>query len=128
MKLLNENNISFAIKGNKDLLDNDEIKSILTLIYYVISEDEDHHIMNSWEKKWLNLKAFTDIDFKMKLCNLSDETKKILFNVQEQYENDIVAAEKDVSLEVKVKKVELEVLVGYLLNIIKLNLKMVRKY
>ena len=51
MNLLNENNIPYAIKGNKDLLDKDEIKSILTLIYYVISEDKDHHIMNSWEKK-----------------------------------------------------------------------------
>ena len=48
MNLLNENNIPYAIKGNKDLLDKDEIKSILTLIYYVISEDKDHHIMNSW--------------------------------------------------------------------------------
>ena len=104
MNLLNENNIPYAIKGNKDLLDKDEIKSILTLIYYVISEDKDHHIMNSWEKKWLNLKAFTDTDFKMKLCNLSDETKEILFNIQEQYENDVVAAEKDVSIEVTGKK------------------------
>ena len=34
MNLLNENNIPYAIKGNKDLLDKDEIKSILTLIYY----------------------------------------------------------------------------------------------
>ncbi|WP_400198588.1 UvrD-helicase domain-containing protein [Methanobrevibacter smithii] len=104
MNLLNENNIPYAIKGNKDLLDKDEIKSILTLIYYVISEDKDHHIMNSWEKKWLNLKAFTGTDFKMKLCNLSDETKEILFNIQEQYENDVVAAEKDVSIEVTGKK------------------------
>lgn len=104
MNLLNENNIPYAIKGNKDLLDKDEIKSILTLIYYVISEDKDHHIMNSWEKKWLNLRAFTGTDFKMKLCNLSDETKEILFNIQEQYENDVVAAEKDVSIEVTGKK------------------------
>ncbi len=54
--------------------------------------------------------------------------KKFFFNIQEQYENDVVAAEKDVSIEVTGKKSRVRSFGGvFKKNIINLNLKMVKK-
>ena len=102
---LKENDIPYQVKGRNDLLERDEIKSILTLIYYIIQDDDEHNpIFNGWELDWLNLKAFTDENFKQTLVNLSDETKDILNSVQDKFEADVIATEKDVWFEMTGKK------------------------
>lgn len=95
IKLLNEKNIPFQVKGRSDLLLRDEIKSILTLLYHIIrNEDENNHVFNSWERDWLTLKAFTGAKFNQVLVNLSDETKEILNNVQDRFEREVIDTEK----------------------------------
>lgn len=112
---LNENNIPYQVKGRSDLLDKDEIKSILTLIYYIIQNDDEHSpIFNGWERDWLTLKAFTDDSFKQTLVNLSDETKEILNSVQDQFEIDAIACEKDVYYEMTGKKSRVSTFPGVL--------------
>jgi DNA helicase-2/ATP-dependent DNA helicase PcrA len=76
-----------------DLIEQDEIKSVLTLFYHLVSDDDPHkHIFNRWEKDWLNLKAYAD----QILFELSDETKDILYKLQDDFEAEIVAKENEV--------------------------------
>ena len=94
---LKENNIPYQVKGRSDLLEIDEIKSILTLLYYIIQDDDEHSpIFNGWELDWLNLKAFTGENFNQTLVNLSDETKDILNSVHDNFEAEVIATEKEV--------------------------------
>lgn len=112
---LKENDIPYQVKGRSDLLNRDEIKSILTLIYQVIQDDDEHSpIFNGWELDWLNLKAFTDENFKQTLVNLSQETKDILNSVQDKFEADVIATEKDVYLEKMDKKSRVSTFSGVL--------------
>lgn len=94
IKEFKENNIPYQIKGFDDLEEQDEIKSILTLIYYLIESEEGRPFLGTWNKDWLNLKAFTDDKFNQVFVNLSDETKEILFNLQEKYESEALAIDK----------------------------------
>ncbi|MGN0177189.1 MAG: ATP-dependent DNA helicase [Methanobrevibacter sp.] len=91
---LKKRNIPYQVKGRKDLLERDEIKSILTLFFYIIKNNESNHIFNSWQKDWLNLKAFTGANFNQILVNLSDETKNILNCLQDKFEQDVIEMEK----------------------------------
>ena len=105
LEKLEENNIPYQVKGRSDLLERPEIKSILTLIYYIIQNDDEHSpIFNGWERDWLTLKAFTGEKFKQTLVNLSDETKEILNAVQDNFEEEAIAIEKEVWKEFKGKR------------------------
>ena len=78
-----------------DLIEQPEIKSVLTLFYHLVSDDNPHkHIFNRWERKWLNLKAYAD----QILFELSDETKDILYNLQDEFESEIVKKENEIWL------------------------------
>lgn len=93
--LLEDDNIPYQIKGRNDLLEKDEIKSVLTLLFHLVQDDDPHsHIMNSWQKDWLNLRAYTGEEFNQILFNLSDDTKRILNNIQSKFEQDIMDVEK----------------------------------
>lgn len=87
-----ENNIPFQVKGRNDLLNNDEIKSVLTILYHLAQEDNVHSpVFTGWERDWLNLKAYTGENFNQCLFDLSDETKKILNDVQDEFEENAVS-------------------------------------
>ena len=94
LEKLEENNIDVEIKTN-DLLDKDEIKSVLTLFYHLVSDDDPHKIFfNSWERDWLNLRAYAD----QILFKLSDETKEILYDLQSKFEEEVVKTENQIWL------------------------------
>ena len=89
LEKLEENDIDVEINTN-DLLEKDEIKSVLTLFYHLVSDDNPHKtFFNRWEKDWLNLRAYAD----QILFKLSDETKKILYDLQDNFEDEVVKAE-----------------------------------
>ena len=72
-----------------------EIKSILTLFYHLVSDDDPHkYFFNSWETDWLNLRAYAD----QVLFELSDETKDILYRLQDEFEDEVVKTENEVWL------------------------------
>ena len=94
LEKLEENDIDVEINTN-DLLEKDEIKSVLTLFYHLVSDDNPHKtFFNRWEKDWLNLKAYAD----QILFKLSDETKKILYDLQDNFEDEVVNAENSIWL------------------------------
>ncbi|MDO5859856.1 ATP-dependent DNA helicase [Methanobrevibacter sp.] len=93
---LDINGINYQMSGLSDLIEKDEIKSVLTLFFHLVSDDDPHkHFFNRWERDWLNLKAYAD----QILFNLSDKTKEILYNLQNKFEAEIVQTENEVWLE-----------------------------
>ena len=112
---LEEAKIPYQVKGRSDLLERAEVKSILTLINHIIyDEDTKGHIFTSWEKDWLNLKAFTGKNFPQVLVNLSDETKEILNNKQDEFEQEVIDTEKVVYKEITGKTSRVKVFSGVL--------------
>lgn len=99
-----KNDISYHILGTEDLIESDEVKSILTLFYYIARKLDHFYGMSNLEKEWLNLRAFCGIDFIPKFRKLSVETKRYLMELQENFENDVLKTEKEVYFELTGKK------------------------
>lgn len=99
-----KNDISYHISGTEDLIESDEVKSILTLFYYIARKIDHSYGMSNLEKEWLNLRAFCGIDFIPKFRKLSVETKRYLMELQENFENDVLKTEKEVYFELTGKK------------------------
>lgn len=99
-----KNDISYHISGTEDLIESDEVKSILTLFYYIARKLDHSYGMSNLEKEWLNLRAFCGIDFIPKFKKLSVETKRYLMELQENFENDVLKTEKEVYFELTGKK------------------------
>lgn len=99
-----KNDISYHISGTEDLIESDEVKSILTLFYYIARKLDHSYGMSNLEKEWLNLRAFCGIDFIPKFRKLAVETKRYLMKLQENFENDVLKTEKEVYFELTGKK------------------------
>lgn len=99
-----KNDISYHISGTEDLVESEEVKSILTLFYYITRKLDHSYGMSNLEKEWLNLRAFCGIDFIPKFRKLSVETKRYLMELQENFENDVLKTEKEVYFELTGKK------------------------
>ena len=96
IRLLDKNNIPFSVEGRNDLLYNDEVKSILTLLFHLVRNNDPHYpVTLKWEE-WLNLKAYTGEIFEQKLFNLSDETKSILNNIQDEFEQLVIDTRNEI--------------------------------
>lgn len=113
IELLNEHNkthsesekIPYKIRGLSNILERDEVKSILTLMYHLVQDEDPHnHIMDKWTSDWLNLKAYTGANFNQVLFDLSDDTKKILNDLQDEFEQNVIDTEKEVYEEFTGKK------------------------
>ena len=99
-----KNDISYHISGTEDVIESDEVKSILTLFYYIARKLDHSYGMSNLEKEWLNLRAFCGIDFIPKFRKLAVETKRYLMELQENFENDVLKTEKEVYFELTGKK------------------------
>ena len=90
-----ENNIPYSIKGQSDLANKEEIKSIITLLWY-ITRRVGSNILSNDELKWLNFKAFCGVDFNPTFWNLSDNTKKYLLELQTNFDETLLATENEI--------------------------------
>ena len=107
INLLDEHNlenpddkIPYEIRGLSNLINRDEVKSILTLMYHLVQDENPHnHIMDKWTSDWLNLKAYTGANFNQVLFDLSEDTKNILNKLQDDFEQRILDLEKEVYFE-----------------------------
>ena len=90
-KLLEENGIKYQVRGSGDLKDNEELKYVLTLMYYLIQDEDPYSTFVPGDSaKWLNLKTLTGANDDNKvLFELSDDTKEILNKLQEDYEDEV---------------------------------------
>ena len=92
--------IKFNIKGQSDLEDQDEIKSILTMLWYITRNTYKGYIPNKYaELEDLNLKAFCGEYFEPKFWSLSSKTKQYLCELQDSFYQSIVDARKEVRKE-----------------------------
>jgi len=95
--LFDENDISYQVRGLADLIDQDEIKSVLTLMHHLVYvDDPDSTFVPVLAADWLDLKAYTGENFNQVLFDLSDETKEILNRVQDDFEALVVRTENEV--------------------------------
>lgn len=92
-KLLDENNIKYQLKGIGDLANNEELRYILTLMYYLIQDENPEppysDFVPSDAGEWLNFKTLTGANENNVLFELSDDTKEILNKEQEKFEDAI---------------------------------------
>ena len=93
VKSLEELEIPYQIKGLNNLKDADEIKSLLTLLHYLVQDDKPSSF------KRVNLKEFTDSQFNQLFVDFSDETKEALEELQDNYENCAREIEKELRKE-----------------------------
>lgn len=104
IKLCIDNDVPYHVRGVPDLFDRPEVRSILTLIYHLIQDEDPHnHKFHWWELEWLNLKAYTGENFNQVLFDLSDETKGILNRLQDEFERKVIEEEKKAYLVVRGK-------------------------
>lgn len=99
------NDIPYHIRGIPNFFNSGEIKSIVNLLFYLVQDENPHnHHYNSWNIKWLNLRAFAGMDFPQKLFKLSENTKKILNDLQDKFEEDVFNAEKEAYFKITGKR------------------------
>ena len=100
IELLEKNNINYNIRGADDLKDNDELKYVLTLMYHLIREDDPYYTVVPGDvATWLNLKTLTGANDNKVLFELSDDTKKILNDLQDKFEKEVIEMDKIVCRE-----------------------------
>ncbi|MBR4447918.1 ATP-dependent DNA helicase, partial [Methanobrevibacter sp.] len=95
IELLYENNIDFTIRGQADLKDRDEVKSIIILLWYLTRRVDNAYISSADELKDLNLKGFCGETFEPSFWCLEDETKQYLTNLQESYQDELLKVENE---------------------------------
>lgn len=96
--------IPYDIVGNEDLLEQAEVKVLLLMIHYLIESDDKPYIMNRWSGKgadWLNIYGFASKDFDLnQYFGFSEKTRDILRKLEDDYRDNIIAAEKEVSKDI----------------------------
>lgn len=86
---LENENIPYYLKDKKDLADQDEIKAILTLYWYILPYNKNRFIPGN--EDYLNLYGFTDEKYKSsKIFRLSKETMDVLANIQRNYDKNLL--------------------------------------
>ncbi len=93
----NAGGIGFSIKGQSDLSEQAEVKSIMTLLWYIARNTDVGHIPSKDELKELNLKAFCGEYFETSLFSLDDSTKEYLSNLQDSYYEDVLDKEYEIA-------------------------------
>ena len=89
IKPLEAAGIDYYLKENNDYLDQDEVKAMLLLFWYLMPYDKFH--LNHLGDTFLNLGGFKDTDeFKSNhIFRLSQETQDLLYNIENKYQNDL---------------------------------------
>ena len=85
VELFKNNNINFSIKGQSDLSEQNEVKSLITLMWYIARRTDIGYVPSSDELKELNLKAFCGEYFDTSFFSLDDSTKAYLCKLQDDY-------------------------------------------
>lgn len=108
LETFNNCNIPYNLSENESLMSNPEVKAMIILLWYM-KEDSDKIILSSWEKDWLNLSAFSQVQ---DILNLDDTTCQILADIEERYQENILEAEKEVYKELTGKTSRLKTFKG----------------
>lgn len=96
IRLFNQNRICFSIQGQSDLAEQDEVKSILILLWYITRRTDKYYFSSEDELKDKNLKQFMTENDENMIWSLTDDTKRYLFDLEETYRNDLMEANRNV--------------------------------
>lgn len=93
--------IPYHLKENKDFLDQNEVKAMLLLLWYVMPYDK--YKLNHLGDDFLNLAGFKDSeDFNSNhIFRLSENTQNILFDMEMRYRHDLKRVAREASRKVK---------------------------
>lgn len=101
---LKKEDIPFDMPVSTSIIECDEVKAIITLLWYLKS-DGDKYIPTKWEQDWLNLTCFDNPYFK-----LTDNTIEILKNKECEYQQKVLEVARRIYQE---NNVEIESLDSY---------------
>ena len=96
LKLFDEDDIPYSSNGISVLKEKDEIKSLVTLFWYITRKIDHSYHLSDDELKWLNFKAFCGVDFEPKFWNFSEETKEYLLKIQEDFQSNVIKLENEI--------------------------------
>lgn len=96
INLFRESDIKFSIQGQEDLKDQDEVKSILALLWYITRRTDKFYIPSEDELKDQNLKGFCGENDENMIWSLSDETKMYLEELQDAFHQEILSVNRSV--------------------------------
>ena len=92
---LDDEGIPYFLKGINDLINQDEVKAVLALYWYMLPHDNLY--LRPFEDEWLSLNAFTDVYYNSsKIFKLSKETMEILRKIEANYRAEVQDEEKEV--------------------------------
>lgn len=91
----NENGIDFSVKGRKDLSEQNEVQTILTLMWYITRKTHIGYVPSEKELQKLNLKALCGDYFETSFLSLDDSTKDYLCKLQDSYYIKVTKKEYD---------------------------------
>lgn len=93
--------IDYHLKENNDFLDQNEVKAMLLLLWYVMPYDKFH--LNHLGDDFLNLGGFKDSkEFRSNhIFRLSEDTQNLLFKIEKDYQQNLKTIGRKVHREIK---------------------------
>ena len=91
----NEHGIGYSIRGQSDLAEQNEVKTIITLLWYVSRKTDFGYIPSKDELKEQNLKAFCGEYFEPSFFSLEESTKSYLNGLQDSYYSEVLRIENE---------------------------------
>ena len=92
LETFNAKGIPYNLSENESLMSNPEVKAMIILLWYM-KEDGDKLILSGWEKDWLNLSAYSQVQ---DILKLDSNTCQILSDIEQEYQENIIKMEKEV--------------------------------
>lgn len=96
IEMFSEGGIDFSIKGQSDLGKQDEVKSIIILLWYITRKTYPGRIPSTAELKEINLKALCGDYFTPSFWSLADSTKEYLRGIQDGFYSEVIRIENDI--------------------------------
>lgn len=95
INLLKIEGIPYNVKGNRNLIEQDEIRSVLTLMHYVSGAKSAYYKFTTLERDWLNLYAYAGESFNSQdMFKLSSDTRKVFKLLEDEFRDAALANEK----------------------------------
>jgi len=95
-KFNSDDDINYSVRGQADLASQNEVKSIITLLWYLSRNTRLGYVPSKDELKELSLKAFCGEYFEPVFWSLEDSTKSYLSDLQKNYEDEILRIENEI--------------------------------
>ncbi|MBE6491195.1 MAG: ATP-dependent helicase [Methanobrevibacter sp.] len=90
-----DQDIDYSIRGQSDLSSKEEVKTVLTMLWYVSRNTKVGYVPSNDELDKLNLKALCGLYFNTPFISLEDSTKSYLCKLQDSYYEEVTRIENE---------------------------------